>query len=192
MTTGITLEGNNANNMVALDMATNMIRKIDNVDRLKIPNLCFYRKRITFECQELLKLYISNISNFDLQISENNYILSFNLKNHNNDKNDYYEFIINEFPCKSPIIKINKIPLINLIAIPKHHTSLLKEWKGIQCFCCNSFINNWSALISINSIVYNVNRMIDWKECLNIIELIEKIKDKYLITDINLISYIYA
>ena len=182
---GMRLDNNIMNNPRTMTMAFDMLRKMQNIEMSHIQ-----RKRITHECSELIKV---DIYNFNIVMSEKNEIvLSF--KKMYNKKHIHYTFVLNDYPFKTPIIHVNEISLENIIKIPTQHLSLLKDWKQLECLCCHSFLSNhnWSALISFPKIIDEINRLIDIKVALCIMALMERIKDKYLVKDIDLSSWIYA
>jgi len=161
-------------------------------------------KRLKRECELLFPLVDALVVTEDR--IKNSIILTFQRKNKNTNKNKnkninneiHYSFEINksnEYPFKPPSIRVNGKSyddMLKLVRPSFYH--ILNEWKGIQCFCCHSFLCdlNWSPNISLIKVIDEVERILYIKHGILIRDLIDKIKYKYLNCDIDLFSWIYA
>ena len=156
-------------------------------EQLPIPR--HYMKRVKYECKTLLSI----VTNFQVSQNTNRIVLSFRKKN--NGKNIHYSFIIREdYPFKCPEIIVNGAPKELFMKLYLDtHVKFLKEWKGIECFCCQSIFcsENWGPIISFKQIIKEIENIIQIKGGLVMLILIEKIKKQYLISDINLFWWLY-
>jgi len=146
------------------------------------------KKRII---NEYCKLF--GVSNIKWGLSKDiKIIISFE-KWHNN-KNIQYKFLLINYPFNAPIIYVNNVILKNCLTMSSKHVTLLKRWKNIGCLCCNSCLTSigWSANISFNQIITEIERLLEIINGIHIMEIIEIIKNKYLIFDIDIFSWIYA
>ena len=115
---------------------------------------------------------------------------SNNNNNNNNDSLSIYEIYISEgYPFTCPKIKINGEDYLAFLRIKTQKFSrLLKNITGLSCLCCNSYLcsENWTPVTTICKMINEIRNMRKKKR--NIINKFyaDKIKDKYLIDDINL------
>jgi ubiquitin-protein ligase len=102
--------------------------------------------------------------------------------------------ISNNHPFKPPKLFIDK-KLINF-----HHkntsesfrNSLIK-YTGIECFCCETILcsNNWSPQFTLKDIIYDIYKYRDARNQVVIRIIVDVIKRKYLIDDVNIIEWLY-
>jgi hypothetical protein len=153
-------------------------------------------RRIKRELQEINKKKM--IKSYD-NISINKIVDGSNKEYHINIKSDidkrHYKFIIPlNYPFFPPRLKLNNKPYSHYI---KFHSAEFNEmyykYKGNKCFCCESVLcsNNWSPEITIDKIMEEVESF--HNECREIadIVIVNVIKRKYLIDDINILEWLY-
>lgn len=109
--------------------------------------------------------------------------------------NKHYEFkMSSHHPFKPPKLFINN-KLINF-----HHKSSSHQFKnsltkytGIDCFCCETILcsNNWSPQFTLKDIIDDINRYCDARHQVVVRIIVDVIKRKYLIDDVNIIEWLY-
>lgn len=113
----------------------------------------------------------------------------------NLNDNKYYKFIIPyNYPFKHPKLYIDN-KYINF----KHNTmnsefcKKLKQYTGIQCFCCETILcsNNWSPGFTMISVLEEIDKYREARHQIAVRIIIDVIKRKYLIDDINIIEWLY-
>lgn len=105
-----------------------------------------------------------------------------------------YDFCISEnYPFTVPKIKVNNLGYIDFLRIKTNtFQQLLKRLTGKDCLCCHSFAcgERWSPGIRITQIISEI-RMIRKERRIIINKFFaDKIKDMYLIADIDLDSWL--
>jgi ubiquitin-protein ligase len=129
----------------------------------------------------------------EVEINNDNNQYTVSIKNQIYNKN--YEFkISNVHPFKPPKLFIDN-KLINF-----HHkntsesfrNSLIK-YTGIECFCCETILcnNNWSPQFTLKDIIYDIYKYRDARHQVAIRIIVDVIKRKYLIDDVNIIEWLY-
>lgn len=114
---------------------------------------------------------------------------------YNNENVNVYEFEITQhYPFTPPKVKINKRMYNDFLRI--HSTTflhLLKKLKNYDCFCCHSYlcIENWAPAITIKQYIEEIRMFRKYKRELVNKKYADKIKDKYLIADIDLDSWLF-
>jgi hypothetical protein len=119
------------------------------------------------------------------------YVIEFK----NSKDNKYYKFIIsNYYPFKPPKLYINNKPFTYYYEIKNYQfNENLKKYIGIECFCCRSMLcmNNWGPQFTIISVLDEINICRDARNQILIRIMIDVIKRKYLLNDINIIEWLY-
>jgi hypothetical protein len=145
-------------------------------------------RRLEKELESLYILYEEII----LEIFNNN--ICVNIYENVNNKKMHYKFIINNnYPFLNPNIYVNNIDYKQLlISKTKSEINNLKKFKGINCLCCASLScrNNWTPAIKLNNIITEIKKFKQIKRDLIYKLIIDIIKKKYLIDDIELYSWI--
>jgi len=109
--------------------------------------------------------------------------------------NDNYSFIINrQYPFHSPRFCYNNQPYSYYLKfISQRFTEYLKKFTNKGCLCCSSLSckYNWSPAIKLKMFIDELNKIREYKRNIVYKILSEKIKDKYLIDDIVLDSFLF-
>jgi hypothetical protein len=146
-------------------------------------------KRLLKESRFFSNYFVS----LSLKYENNNYLLY--LKDKSNYKYNNYCFVIDiHYPFKQPKLLINDIPYKNfLINSCLKYRNLLKKMYNINCLCCNTSLcsEKWSPAITIINIIEEIFNFRSYKQNIIYKIMIDKIKDKYLILDIDLESWLY-
>lgn len=149
------------------------------------------KKRIIRELQEISKI----VKCIEIDYSDNKLIIiTISLLN---DPINIYTFEIGQnypfIPPKS--IKINSIPYLSFLKINSIKTlnDIKKMYKIDCCLCCSSLCcpDNWSPSITLNHIINEIIKYKQYRKNIIYKLLLDKIKNKYLINDINLESWLF-
>jgi ubiquitin-protein ligase len=120
--------------------------------------------------------------------------VSFSIRIEEGSKLQSYVFIIdNKYPFHPPSILYNNKPYSNLLKLQSNRFGdySQKLYKK-KCLCCAS-LNckyNWSPAINLSMIINDINKNRKYKRNIIYAILIDQIKDKYLIDDIDILTYI--
>ena len=150
----------------------------------------FILKRLLRESRDFTDKIISLSVNTD-----NNGNCLVHLKDNSNYKYNNYCFILNSnYPFNPPKLLINNIPYKDfLINDSIKYRDLFTEMSGLKCLCCYNIMSRdrWSPAVTLLNIIDEVNLFRTYKR--NIINKImaDKIKDKYLICDIDIQSWLF-
>lgn len=122
-----------------------------------------------------------------------NYLV--NLKDNSNYKYNNYCFILNNnYPFNPPKLLINNIPYKDfLLKSSIKYRNLIINMSGLKCLCCYNIMSRekWSPAMTLINIIDEINLFRTYKR--NIINKIiaDKIKNKYLINDIDIESWLF-
>jgi len=146
-----------------------------------------YIKRVNNEIDFLL-----NLNKYKVSIYQDDNIIDISV----NYNNNYYNFIFDSsYPFKPPKeVKYNNIDYFTLVKITSViFIKLLTKMYGQKCLCCDSIIcgNIWNPSFKIINIIDEIDNIVKIKQSIIEKRYIDKIKLKFLISDINLDQYIY-
>jgi len=156
------------------------------------------KKRLTRELELLINLKICDKENISISFDETNnknidrYI---NLTLYNNEDSRLYEFKFPRcYPFSPPKLNINFKPYNSYLSFYSNDfKNELYRQKKIYCFCCSTKLcgENWRPQCNMKHLMDEVNQY--HKICREIADniIIKVIKRKYLIDDINIISWLY-
>jgi ubiquitin-protein ligase len=151
------------------------------------------KNRLLREYTDLYKIYPNSIIfiyyneklkniNFSIRIDEKNII------------NNYTFIIDKKYPFYPPKILFNNKPYSNLLKLPSQRFMIiLQKLLNNNCLCCKSLDCkfNWSPAITLNTIINDISKNRRIKRTIVIYILQTQIKNKYLIDDIDLFSFIF-
>jgi len=163
------------------------IKEYINSDNIKH---AFILKRLLRESRDYINKFISLSINTD---NNENYLVY--LKDNTNYKYNNYCFILNcNYPFHPPKLLINNIPYKEfLINGSIKYRELFTKMSGLICLCCNNIMSRekWSPANTLLNIIDEVNLFRTYKR--NIVNKImaDKIKNKYLIADIDIESWLF-
>jgi hypothetical protein len=148
-------------------------------------------KRIKREVDLLISSNICLENQVEIKSENNEYTVE--IKNLIGKKD--CEFKISSYhPFKPPKLFIDK-KVINF-----HHRSnsetfrnSLIKYSGIECFCCETILcnNNWSPQFTLKDIINDIYKYRDARHQVVIRIIIDVIKRKYLIDDVNIVEWLY-
>lgn len=149
-------------------------------------------KRIKKEIEELIsynvcvedQVEIKNIDDCEYNII---------IKNLFDKKNCEFKMYSNH-PFKPPKLVIdNRLISFHHKAASKKFSNDLTKHTGIQCFCCETILcsNNWSPQFTLKDVIYDIYKYRDARHQVVIRTIVDVVKRKYLVDDINIIEWLY-
>ena len=151
------------------------------------------KNRIKNEYKELSKIYNNVKILWDAEL--NNVIVEI-YKLYKNDKIDTFTFTVNRtYPFHSPKFYYNNEPYSHYLRIPSQRFSqhLTKFTKKV-CLCCSSLAckYNWSPAVKLRMFIAELDKIRQYKRNIVYKILADQVKDKYLIDDVDLDSYLFS
>jgi len=108
--------------------------------------------------------------------------------------NNIYTIIYSKnYPFSAPTVKINSKSYYSFLKLNNKSLHILKSIYYINCLCCSSIIcsNKWVPSYTINNIIQEIRKNKSFKRDIIYKIMINKIKNKYLIEDINLDAWLF-
>jgi ubiquitin-protein ligase len=155
-------------------------------------NLPCIKSRLKREYSDLYTKYPNSI----IYIYNNESLkkISFSIRIDEGNKMQNYVFLIdNKYPFYPPRIEYNHHPYSLFLQSPSNRFGIyLQKLFNKNCLCCASLDckYNWSPGINLSMIINDISLMRKYKRCIVKAILIDAIKDKYLIDDIDILTYI--
>lgn len=168
------MEKINSNNLLPLELITNPVIK----KRIGREIIMLEEKHLS------LFFYIDDKMNLPVLM-----IVDEKFKN-----NNIYSIIFNNnYPFVSPIVKINFDCYYQFLKLNNLSLQILKKIHNKDCLCCSSILcsNNWTPTYTINNIIQEIRKNKSYKRDIIYKIMMNRIKDKYLIEDINLDSWLF-
>ena len=141
-------------------------------------------RRIANDCKKIYEKY----PNFVLSNDSGKVELIVN----NNEEN--YGFIFNtSYPFQPPQIYYNGKSYLELLRITDNaERNILLKYKKRDCLCCESYNcqANWCPSIKLTNIIDEIQSIVQLRKAIVHILLADKIKEKYLIDDIDINSFL--
>lgn len=162
----------------------------EQLKQITIPGIA---RRIKRELEEMKRIQIF-IDDDEIIIEKYNKEEFYLLIKNNTDKRLYKFIIPPNYPFKAPRLEINYKPYSHYLRFQSlKFQDLFYKYKGRKCFCCDSILcaDNWGPQIKLSNIMDEVD--IYHKQCREIVDrvIINVIKRKYLIDDINIVEWLY-
>jgi ubiquitin-protein ligase len=170
---------------------------MENNNELDIINPASLRRRIKRELELLQEDdYYTNILYVIQEDNDRLYnITTYKISIHNNVDNRTYEFIVpTDYPFRPPKLSINyRFYSVYQKSRSQYFTDALIKYKGISCLCCESILcsNNWSPNLGFTHIFAEVSKFKDYCREIAYRVMIDVVKRKYLIDDINIVDWLY-
>jgi ubiquitin-protein ligase len=141
-------------------------------------------KRIAHECEKLYDRYpnlvlSNNLNQIEMVITEG--------------KSKYGFIFTDTYPFNPPKIYYNGEPYLELLKLKtKFEKTMLKKYKNKECLCCDSYYcsENWTPALRLNVVIDEIKEIVQFKKTIIKVFLANKIKDQYLIDDIDINSYL--
>lgn len=152
------------------------------------------RRRLTKELSDLQKMTNNNFLYVQSVEINQKGIPVVTIVDYSTENLNVYEFTTISYPFSVPKIKVNSSDYSEFLRIRTlTFQHLLKKIKGIGCFCCNSYLcsDRWTPALRFIHIIEEIRMFRKYKrEIINKLYA-DKIKDKYLIADIDLDSWLF-
>jgi hypothetical protein len=162
---------------------------MENIEKSK-----FFNKRIKRDVESLFQLYPHNKLYTDNSL--NHIIINIYENKNDNENNSIYKFIIKKYyPFSSPDVYYKNLPYENVYKITsQREQKYLYLLTKKECLCCESVLcsNNWNITLNFFDIIKEINNYRKIKKNIFIKILADKIKDKYLVNDIDLDGYLFG
>jgi ubiquitin-protein ligase len=150
------------------------------------------RRRLKRELDAMYPLYseiiVSEESQHNLKVTVIEFI--------NNKKQKYHFIIDNNYPFVPPKIYFQSRPYLDFLKVnySKEAFNLFKKITRKECLCCHSFncTDRWSPAITLKKIIDEICFFKQEKRKVINKLLADKIKNKYLIDDIDLDSWLFT
>jgi ubiquitin-protein ligase len=141
-------------------------------------------RRIANDCKKIYEKY----PNFVLSNDSGKVELIVN----NNEEN--YGFVFNtSYPFQPPQIYYNGKSYLELLIITDNdERNILLKYKKRDCLCCESYNcqTNWCPSTKLTNIIDEIQSVVQLRKAIVHILLADKIKEKYLIDDIDINSFL--
>lgn len=152
------------------------------------------KNRIKNEYKELDKIYTSD-QKYQLTVSYDSIISNVTITLFEQNYNNEYIFIIDrKYPFYPPKFRYNNQPYSHYLKLPsKRFSEYLKKFTNKVCLCCSSLSckYNWSPGIKLKMFIDELNKIREHKRNIVYKILSEKVKEKYLIDDVDLDSFLF-
>jgi ubiquitin-protein ligase len=162
-------------------------------ERMQVITVPRIARRIIRELQDMKKIGIIcddnsiNITNYHEK--------DFNITFKNIKDNRVYKFTITQnYPFSPPKLELNYKSYSSYLTLQSENfREIFCKLKGQRCLCCETLTcpDNWSPQFTLNEIIDEVDKF--HKECREIadIVIVNVIKRKYLIDDVNILEWLY-
>jgi hypothetical protein len=150
------------------------------------------KSRLTREYKDIYTKYPNSI----IYIYNNEELkqVSFSIRIDEGTNLQNYVFIIDsKYPFHPPRLVYNERPYFDFLKLQSHRFGdYLKKLFNKNCLCCASLDckYNWSPGVNLSMMINDVGKMRSYKRGIIRAILIDQIKDKYLIDDIDILTYI--
>jgi ubiquitin-protein ligase len=148
------------------------------------------KKRIIRE----IKMLDTNFSSITIFVQGESGLPVLQVKDNTYKTNNIYcVSFTKDYPFRPPNVIINGKSYNNLLVTKPIFIGQLKKLWDLQCLCCNTIIcySNWSPAHTSNHIFLEIHKYRKYKKILINKLFCDKIKEKYLIEDINLDCWLF-
>jgi ubiquitin-protein ligase len=149
-------------------------------------------RRVKREYSQLILAY----ANIDIEINDDKQVtIKIQKKSDLNGQLNTNHFILSShYPFHPPKIFVNNKPYNKFLTLAStRFTKIFHYINGPKCMCCSSLMlsHNWSPALTIENILKEIEIIRLYKYEIVIKILADNIKNKYLIMDIDLDSYLF-
>ena len=152
------------------------------------------RRRLTRELTDLQKTTNSNFLYVQSVEINQKGIPVVTIVDYSTENLNVYEFTTDSYPFRVPKIRVNSSEYSEFLSIRTlTFQHLLKKIKGIACLCCNSYLcsDRWTPALKFVTIIEEIRMFRKYKREIINKFYADKIKDKFLISDIDLDSWLF-
>jgi hypothetical protein len=152
----------------------------------------YFNKRIKRDVDKLIEIY----PNYKLNTDEISNFITLEIFENNDELIPIYKFVIKQFyPFRPPDVYYKNLSYENIYKVSSQRVQkYLTLLTNKDCLCCSSMLcsNNWYVTLNFFDIIKEINNYRKIKKNIFIKILADKIKNKYLIDDINLDCYLFT
>jgi hypothetical protein len=152
----------------------------------------YFNKRIKKDVDKLIEIY----PNYKLNTDEVSNFITLEIFENNDELIPIYKFVIKQFyPFRPPDVYYKNLSYENIYKVSSQRVQkYLTLLTNKDCLCCSSMLcsNNWYVTLNFFDIIKEINNYRKIKKNIFIKILADKIKNKYLIDDINLDCYLFT
>jgi len=166
----------------------------DNVEQIDLIGSKCLKSRIKNEYKELSKIYNNVKILWDFEL--NNVVIEIQKVVDEDASTDTFTFVVDRtYPFHSPKFHFNNNPYSHYLRIPSQRFSQhLKRFTNKSCLCCSSLAckYNWSPAVKLHMFIAELDKIRQYKRNIVYKLLADQVKDKYLIDDVDLDSYLFS
>lgn len=163
-------------------------------DKIKVLEVSLVARRIKRELQDMKKQGIFDTDNNVDIINYNTNEKEFDVIIKDNTSFVYKFHIPRNYPFNAPKFFLNNKPYSHYF---KFQSDMFRDkfykYRTQHCFCCESILccDNWGPHLNMTNIIQEVKKLYD--DCRKIVDtiIVEVIKRKYLIDDVNILEWLY-
>jgi hypothetical protein len=152
------------------------------------------KSRIKNEYKDLSKIYNNVKILWDFEL--NNVVIEIQEVVKEDASTDTFTFVVDRtYPFHSPKFHFNNNPYSHYLRIPSQRFSQhLKRFTNKSCLCCSSLAckYNWSPAVKLHMFIAELDKIRQYKRNIVYKLLADQVKDKYLIDDVDLDSYLFS
>ena len=152
----------------------------------------YFNKRIKRDVDKFIEIY----PNYKLNTDEISNFITLEIFENNDELIPIYKFVIKQFyPFRPPDVYYKNLSYENIYKVSSQRVQkYLTLLTNKDCLCCSSMLcsNNWYVTLNFFDIIKEINNYRKIKKNIFIKILADKIKNKYLIDDINLDCYLFT
>ena len=149
-----------------------------------------YNRRITKEIEQLYKLHTDIIAETTIDNITQSLVVHIFIKN------DVYKFIIQKlYPFVVPTIFFNDVSYSNYLKLSSTRImNNVKLFSNMECLCCHSLLcsDRWNPTVSLHNIITEIKQFQKIKQMCYIKIVLDGIKTKYLVNDIDILSFLFV
>ena len=166
-------------------------------EKLSIIKNLSMRKRLTRELISLNdnEIYLMDFNYNNANTNQHHNYFKYSINLYEVSTNRIYEIILSDnYPFVPPKLNINSKPYSYYFTPSTHkYNDLLLKYKKIRCLCCKTITcgDNWCPVFTVSNIINEVHEFENYFKEISHRVITDVIKRKYLISDINLIEWIY-
>lgn len=176
---------------VGVDIMDELFIKFEIIEELTL------KKRLVREISSMIDQKFCTLNDVDIEMTNNTNLTGekYRIKMYDTSRKNYYEFCVpSSYPFHPPKLILNHKSYFHYLKIVNpYFQKELHAYKSKNCLCCSSILcnDNWSAFMSLKTIVEEVNEFTDICRQITHVAIVNAIKRKYLLTDINILEWLY-
>ncbi len=161
------------------------------------PIVSGFARRLERELTGIVNLNLCNpeTMTFTSRLDEVTHEHVYTLTMYHNHQHKWYEFFFgSHYPFAPPRLRINRKSYESYMRVGSTHFKLaLGTYIGLPCFCCKTILclDNWTPILLLKDIFQEVNNFQTMCRQVSLHVIVNVLKRKYLIDDINLLEWLF-